>query len=305
MQTNINDAVHQPMPTFLVIGAPKCGTTAMYHTLQQHPQIYMSSVKEPGFFSFADHQPAFCGPGGESFNQQRITRLQAYQALFQDGLSAVARGEASPQYLNGYRMAQTAQNLYTYLPQVKLIAILRQPIERAWSAFYFNRQRQREPLADFEAAWRASPSRRAANWPPGMSLHLPSQYYTNLQPYFALFPSEQRRIYLYEDWQNQPQSLLKDIADFLGVDASLMPKQIRQANVTYQARWPWVDGLIKRYQTRLPRRFQQKLILWIRTMNQRKPPALHPALRHRLTLEISEEIVQLQNLLGRDLSHWF
>lgn len=131
------------------------------------------------------------------------------------------------------------------------------------------------------------------------------QRITRLQAYQTLFPSEQRRIYRYADWQNQPQRLLRDIADFLSVDASLMPKQIRQANVTYQVRWPWVDGLIKRYQTRLPQRFQQKLILCIRTMNQRKPPALNPALRHRLTREISDEIVQLQNLLGRDLSHWF
>ena len=87
------------MPNFLIIGAAKSGTTALYHYLKQHPQIYMSPVKEPRFFAYEGEQLAFCGPGDQRIKDSSITDIDTYQLLFRDVLNETAIGEASPVYL--------------------------------------------------------------------------------------------------------------------------------------------------------------------------------------------------------------
>src|SRR5688572_28750810 len=87
------------MPNFLIIGPAKSATTSVYHYLDQHPQIYMSPVKEPRFFAYEGEKPAFVGPGDEAFANSSITEIDAYRALFRGVTGEVAIGEASPNYL--------------------------------------------------------------------------------------------------------------------------------------------------------------------------------------------------------------
>ncbi|GIK72622.1 MAG: sulfotransferase [Chloroflexota bacterium] len=296
-----------PAPDFLIIGPPKCGTTALYAVLAQHPQVSMSRIKEPYFFAFDGQPPAFVGPGAEHYRRTAITSWDAYQALFADRGEHLVRGEASPLYLTSYQPERTAANIHRRLPDARLIAILRQPAERAYSQFTYRRQQGFEPLADFRQALAAEERRIAANWPPACRYWRNSLYFTHLTPYFALFPREQIRVYLYDDLVSEPQALLADLCAFLGIEPSLLPVQMERINVTTWTRSRLIDWLL-RHSRRLsawaPAALRQQIGRRLRAWNQVKPPPLDPILRRELTTSYRDEIGHLQALISCDLSHW-
>ena len=127
------------MPNFLIIGAMKSGTTALYYYLEQHPDIYMSPVKEPNFFSSHKQENA----------ADTVTEFGIYRQLFSGGSGKKAIGEASHSYL--YEPGAAAE-IRRYIPEAKLIAILRNPIERAYSHFLHMVRSGTEPLDDFARA---------------------------------------------------------------------------------------------------------------------------------------------------------
>src|SRR5580765_3646808 len=119
------------LPNFLIIGAGKSGTTALYEYLKQHPQVYMSPVKEPRFFAFEGESVNFGGPWGERLNPEvmAFNSIASYSALFEDVEDETAIGEASPIYLWA---AKAAARIHRRVPDARLIAILRDPVERAY-----------------------------------------------------------------------------------------------------------------------------------------------------------------------------
>ena len=295
------------LPNFLLIGPPKCGTSALYAALARHPQIYMSPVKEPYFFAFDGQPPIFAGPGGDYFHQHAVTDGEAYTRLFAAAHDQRARGEASTIYLTNYRPERTATNIRQYLPEARLVAVLRQPAERAYSGFTFCRALGIEPQADFRQALAAEDQRVAANWRPGFRYWRNGLYAQNLTPYFDRFPSSQIRIYLYEDLREQPQALLADLYGFLGVDPLLKPVQMQRRNVTHWERSRWMSKLLgARWSVKawLPETMRHAVGAWLRGWNRVKPPPLDPVLRSELTEGYRDEIVRLQDLIRRDLSHW-
>jgi len=296
-----------PVPNFLIIGPPKCGTTALYGTLAGHPQVFMSRVKEPYFFAFEDHPPAFAGPGAEHYRQHAVTDWESYQALFAGADGYAAIGEASPLYLTHYQPAQTAEAIRRRLPDVRLVAVLRQPAERAYSQFTYRRQQGHEPLRDFAAALAAEDQRIAANWSPACRYRRNGAYFSNLTPYFERFPREQLRIYLYDDLKDRPAEMLADLCAFLHLDPALMPGTVAPRNVTIWQRSQALGSLLRQpgwTKALLPTRLRRALGSRLRAWNRVKPPALEPALRADLTLGYREELLRLQDLIGRDLGHW-
>jgi hypothetical protein len=287
------------VPNFLLIGPPKCGTTALYPALTRHPQVYGSPVKEPYFFAFDGQIPAFAGPGARLYRNMAVTTWEAYLAFFAAATDEFALGEGSPLYLTSYQPERTAANIRRRLPDVRLIAVLRQPAERAYSQFTYRRQQGFEPLADFRQALDAEERRIAANWPPACRYWHNSYYFTTLSPYFALFPHSQIRIDLYDDMIARPQTLLADLCAFLDIDPSLRPPQIERINET-----AWPRSRLVRFVQRRMRVLGLLLPSRLRTWNRITPPPLSPALRRELTESYREEIDHLQVLIGRDLSHW-
>ncbi|EPZ44556.1 hypothetical protein N007_10785 [Alicyclobacillus acidoterrestris ATCC 49025] len=151
------------LPNFLVIGAAKAGTTALYRYLSQHPEVFMPSIKEPNYFALANREVRFQGPGDDRTNRSSITRFADYQALFDEADGYQAVGEASPMYLY---TADAANRIHDLIPNVKLIVILRDPVERAHSAYLHLRRDEREPLANFADAIAAEEERIAKHWAP-------------------------------------------------------------------------------------------------------------------------------------------
>jgi hypothetical protein len=288
------------MPNFLIIGAAKSGTTAVYHCLKQHPQIYMSPVEEPYFFAFVKNPPAFWGPGTEALRRRAVVRLDDYQALFEGVTTETALGEASAIYLSSYYPDATAQSIGGYIPHVRLIAILHQPADRAYARFVFNRLCNDEPLANFRQVLAEEPARIRANWRPGFRYQLNGFYYANIRPYFERFPREQIRVYLYDDWLTNPRQVLHDIFGFLGVDDTFRPNIAKQHDASFMPRSSAGNGFLRNSQPLktflkpvLPQTVRHKLISILHSFNQKKIPPLEPELRRQLTDEYRDDILKL------------
>ena len=115
------------MPNFFIIGAGKSGTTSLYHYLKQHPDVFMSTVKEPLFFAFAGQHVTWAGPGAEKLVSRAITSLEDYQALFHEGFGRTALGEASSAYLYypveefGFDIAKEHPAIAAWLERMKAL----------------------------------------------------------------------------------------------------------------------------------------------------------------------------------------
>ncbi len=293
------------LPNFLIIGAQKGGTSALYDALKLHPQIWMSPGKEPAFFAATDGVPAFDGP---PYRTRWITDLDVYEALFAGGAQARAIGEASTLY-SFWHTDQTAAAIQNYAPDMRLLAILRQPAERAYSAFHFVRQQGMEPLADFQEALRAEKSR--GRWHPTFRYAQNGKYSIHLKPYFERFPRAQIRIYLYEDWNNDPEGVIRDICRFLEIDEMFIPAMAARRNVTRITRSEALKIFLKRphplkalLRPLLPARWRKNMVKQMHRWNESPLPPLNPALRRELTESYRKDILKLQDLIGRNLSHW-
>lgn len=296
-------------PNFLIIGAQKCGTTALYDALRQHPEIYMSPVKEPFYFILNGTPPPFPIPSEEYRAQLRYTD-ESYAALFQGATGQRAIGEASAIYLSSYQPARTAANIYAFNPQMRLIALVRQPADRAYSAFHYYQGRNFEPEQTFCAALAAEPVRRKGNDLPDVRHFANGCYFANLKPYFDRFPREQLRVYLYEEWNQQPAAVLRDLFAFLGVDDHVMIEPERK-NVTFSYRHAWLQHFLNKpnaarqmLEIIVRGRLRAGLYRRVKRYNRVKLPILDPQLRQELTERYRTDIEQLQTLIGRDLSHW-
>lgn len=296
------------MPNFLIIGAAKSGTTSLYNYIQQHPAVYMSSNKEPRFFAFEGKRPDFRGPGDDPVAYKGVvTDMESYKQLFAGVSGEVAIGEASTHYLYN---PEVPAKIRRHLPEVRLIAMLRDPVERAYSSFMHKRREGFEPHTDFETALQEEPSRIRGNW--ALLWHYKSMgfYYEQVKRYFELFDREQIRIYLYEDFRSDPLSVTRDIFRHLGVDESFKPDMA----IKHNAGGVPISRLLQRFlNSRNPVKRMVRPLLSedmahriadkIRRRNLRKPD-IDPGLRARLIEDYREDILKLQDLLQKDLSAW-
>ncbi len=187
------------LPNFLIIGAAKSGTTSLYVYLMQHPEIYMSPVKETHFFSFDSESKMTKGPGDPI--HKAITDFNEYQALFDGVTDEKAIGEASTSYL--YR-PEAPGRIHKILPDAKLIAILRNPADRAFSAYMHVVRDERETAKDFAEALSYEENRKAAGWEPIWHFTSVGHYYEHLKRYYDLFHPDQIKVYLHEDLNDHP-----------------------------------------------------------------------------------------------------
>lgn len=296
------------LPNFLVIGAGKSGTSSLYRYLGQHPQIYMSPLKEPRFFAFEGQKLDFRGPGDKEGLRSSVVDIESYRRLF-DGVSGEkAIGEASPLYMYSPKVIERIEH---YIPETKLIAILRDPAERAYSAFLHMVRDGREPLDDFAEALREEEARVKRNYAPGWRYKEGGFYYAQLSRYFERFGKEQIRVFLYEDLKTDPAVLLRDVFEFLGVDDGFVPNMSTRYNVSGVPRNKnWHTFLTKPNPIKasmkpfVSARLRRRLKHGLKNRNLDEPPQLSPETRRQLIEVYREDVSRLQDLIQRDLSHW-
>ena len=293
------------LATFLVVGAAKSGTTALYEHLRQHPQIFMCPVKETNFLALDGTRPDFGGPRAEILNTDAIWRAEDYVELFSGATDQRARGEVCPRYLF---KAGTAGRIKRRLPDVRIVAVLRNPVERAFSSFAMYRRDGFEPAATLAEAMADEPRRLRENW--AYAIHVDYGFYgRQLQEYFDAFPREQIRCYLYEDFVADPGAFFADLLEFIGVDPGFRPDMSRRHNPSGMIRNPILRALwtrthgIRGAAPLLPKAWRRRVAAFF--VSRAMDPLPFPDETRRQLVEIyRDDIEHLQRLLGRDLGHW-
>ncbi len=301
------------MPNFLIIGAMKSGTTSLYRYLKQHPQVYMSPVKEPNFFALEGEKLNWNGPEGPAEVKRRICEeatvtVEEYRALFQQASNETAIGEASPWYL--YSPGAPGR-IRRYIPEAKLIAVLRNPADRAYSAFLQFVRDGREPLDDFTQALQAERERIKNNWKWIWHYKNMGFYYAQLKRYYETFEQEQIRVYLYEDLNDDPIKVLEDIFQYLRVDGSFTPDTSRRHNISGIPRNRVLLKLVTRaYPIRtvlkpfLPEVLRKQISKGLHNITLSEAPPLRQEVRRELIEVYRHDVMKLQDLIQRDLSGW-
>lgn len=284
-------------PTFMIIGAAKCGTTSIFNYLAQHPDIYGAPGKEPNYFALAGRSLPLPGPGSDAFRmhhlyQTTVTDWDAYRRMFDGSERHVAAGEASVRYLF---CPAAPERIHKALPQTRLIAILRDPAARIFSHYNMNVQLGLEPLP-IHAALRAEARRTAAGWGWDWRYTAVSRYAEQLDRYYALFPRDQIAVYFYEDFARRPRETLAAMFRHIGVSDDFAADMSERGMVPYRPRIAalnhWLlapDGLRRRLTAGRKGRLTGPIIERLRNWNMAPAPKLDPALRAELTLAMAGE----------------
>ncbi len=300
------------LPHFLLIGTAKSGTVSLYHYLRQHPDIFMCPVNECNFFVLEklDTMTALQGPGDRNTAVSYcIWDKTEYEALFTAAQPHQKIGESSPLYLYS---PLAPLNIQRHLPQARLIVILRQPADRAYANYLHYRRAGIEPLPDFAQALAAEAGRMADGWGPWPFWHYQQVgFYTDqLARYYDCFSPEEIMVCLYDDLQANPVQLLQKMFAFVGVDERFVPNTAVRHNIGGQPQNQRLYQLMTRanplktiINVMLPSPIRRHIRDSIHGWNVVYPP-LDPALRQQLNATYRADILRLQSLIGRDLSHW-
>lgn len=218
------------LPNFLIIGAQKAGTTTLYRLLSSHPDIFMPSMKEPGFFirGFPDpvrfqmlrrpddgrHAEPVGSRGGGCYT------LEEYTALFEPGVAFPLRGEASTPYLPS---PYAAKRIAELLPDARLIVLLRDPVQRAFSAYNYNLSRGQEPARTFADAIASELRGERDDWVYGWRYLYSGRYAEHLRRYLEVFPREQLEVYRFEALRADAGAVFAEACRFLGVEPTAGP----------------------------------------------------------------------------------
>lgn len=291
-------------PNFFIIGAPKCGTTALYEYLRPHPNVFLPDFKSPHYF--AEDMPA-----SRSFRS-----LDEYLAIFRGaGPQHLAVGEATVFYL--YSQVAVAKILQ-FDPAARLIAMIRNPVEMipALHNEYLFEQYEDEPR--LEAAWDLQePRRRGERLPAKCPAPQMLQYFEvaafgrQLQRLFRGCPREQVKIIVFDDFAARTGEIYDEVLQFLEIPSDRRT-DFRPINQRKAARWFWLQDTLYLYRIPLPLRaagrklglhhVHRKLVQW--NTASRAGQQVDAAFRQRLAEAFRQDVRLLSDLLDRDLMHW-
>jgi hypothetical protein len=295
------------VPNFIVIGAAKAGTTALHYILDQHPEIFMCPMKEPSFFWAYGRKVDLVGPGAEVLKYRYVDDWTQYQELFTGASDEKAIGESSVRYIS---YPHSPELIHRFIPQVKLVAILRNPVERAFSSYTHYLRDGMEPCTDLGEAIQQELRGDRQGWTFGLYLNQ-GLYHAHLERYLQYFNRRQIHIALYEDMQNDPEAFLRDLFSFLEVDEGFEPDFSQRHNVSGIIRnpflrWIWTrsNGLRAALRPLLAERVRHMAFEWFMAGQELGKPAFPDDVRNRLRDYYREDILRLQDLLQRNLSRW-
>jgi len=289
------------LPNFIVIGAAKAGTTALYWYLEEHPDVFMSPVKETNYFAYGVDERGNLLYGDPDVHRFPIKTLEEYEQLFEGAGTAPAVGEASPIYLE---CPQAADRIRSRLPAVRLICSIRHPVDRAYSDYLmYLRRRGRifdpERQLSVTAEWAVPDSR----W---MQV---SRYYQQLERYFGAFPRDQIHVMLFDDLKTDAAGAVQGVYRWLGIDSGFVPDFDTPHALGGMPANRFLEGLFTSSAIgRVVRPWVPKQATnWVkrlRSRNLRQAPSLPKDLRQELTRPFHDDIRKTSELIGRDLQHW-
>jgi hypothetical protein len=219
----------EKLPNFFIVGAAKSGTTSLYEYLRLHPEVYMAPIKETHHFSTDIDNTKFRPNYARSLNKDLSKFLESdmeegifhafvkdsneYVQLFKKVKDEKAIGEVTNSYLYSH---EAAKNIITKFPSAKVVMMLRNPVDRAFSHYLMDLRIGYE-TEDFMTALKKDMARNPKGW--GISnLYVEvGMYSEQIKRYLEIFQKDQLRIYLFDDFVKNPEATMKDLFRFLGV----------------------------------------------------------------------------------------
>lgn len=299
-------------PDLFIIGAAKSGTTSLYEYLKGHPEVFMSASKEPRYFA----------PDLQSWSGHNLRYgedLDRYLALFAPAGDEKRLGEASARYIYSHEAPRLIRD---FQPKPYIVAMLRNPVDMAYSLHNELVAEGAEDITDFEQALQAEETRRAGGRVPArrnakMFLYRDrAKYAEQLERWFDTFPRERIHVVIFEDFKDDAAGTFRALLEFLDVDPSYQPPSFSSHNVGWAprsrtlqkiARMPLPQWLVWKAMPRvlgegrarsLVRVYQNSAIY--RRAERRRP--LRPELRRQLEQEFAADVARLSVMLGRDLA---
>jgi Sulfotransferase family len=311
------------LPNFFIVGAPKAGTTALYAYLDQHPQVYMSPLKEPSYFAFemrpenfsARLRPridlemrALANYLQSDMREKRfgglVSSWEDYLKLFRNVSDEIAIGEATACYL----WSQTAPtNIAACIPHAKIVINLRNPVDRAFSQ-YLQMLTMGTIRWSFRETIDANLHRQAQQFGEWWPLLEFGHYHEQVTRYLNEFPRSQIHISFYEDLEREPRGLMSDLFTFLGVDPDFSADVSSRHHEPQVPKLPGTAYFLKKWGLwpRLRNLTPRSLRPHLRTLllRSRASLAMESADRAFLTDYYRDDVIKLANLLDRDLTAW-
>jgi hypothetical protein len=310
------------LPDFFLVGAVKAGTTALHLFLDQHPEIYMSPVKETNFFSQADMDEAHFnrdyrhdvnvgldryleGPMNRTIHIANVQRWDQYRKLFRDATGYRMVGEASNSYL---LCPSAAAAIAEARPEARILMMLRNPVDRAWSQYIMNLRLGKTLSEDFIEEFEADSAAEHQGWGVSHNYRELGRYAGQLERFYAHFPRERVKVLLYDDYRADPAAAMRDIFAFLGVDPDVRVDTDRRPNEAAVPRFKRLNyllfqsGIVNRVKRMVPESWKgaAKNAMFskadIPTIGERERAYLRDVYR--------EDVGRLGELLGRDLGGW-
>jgi len=274
-------AVAVRLPTFLIIGAMRSGTTSLAHSLRAHPDIFMPSRKELHFFDFNFHRG-----------------VQWYASNFDRATTERAIGEATP---NLMYLEEALPRMAEVVPDAALIAILRNPVDRAYSHYWY-RVAIREEHLGFREALAAERQRLDSGDLRSRARYSyldRGRYLRQLLRVCEYYRREALKVLLFEDLRGSPLDVYRSLCGFLGVAEDVETMGLDSPSNSFRMLH---SRTVRRVSSRMPRKARR----FINRLNTRELayPPLDPSIRAELLADFEEDNAALASWLGRDLSHW-
>jgi len=203
---------------FFVVGAARSGTTSLYNYFIQHPEIYLPKIKELNYFSEVESKDLslYDKPQKNQFYHTKIIKsAKVYEGLFKEASDHQIKGDISPSYMWD---KNTAQRIFDYNPNAKIIISLRNPVYRAFSHYVMNFGIGQETHVTFGEALKAP---KENIWGGGNLYTELGEYYEAIKPYYKLFKPENIKTLIFEDWTAQKEKTLEELFLFLNVNPSI------------------------------------------------------------------------------------
>lgn len=299
-------------PNLFIAGAAKGGTTTLHYALDQHPQVFMSRKKEPGYFAWPEEDLQFIN-NGKLITQPRflVNHLKEYLALFEEGSDKKIRGESSTSYLFFHEKAiANIKRIHPDPEQVKILIALRNPVDRAFSQ-YMHKLRDGAESLSFEEALEKEQWRKENNWHFDYQYVARGMYFNQVKAFLENFPLV--KIYLSDDLRTDPAGVVNSLEDFLKIDRAPLdfgdelnvsgePK-VEALNRFLKKKNPLKSFLGKLLPKELRRKARLKVQSTIYKYNLEKKE-MNPETQERLKKVFRDDVLKLQDLIGRDLSSW-
>ncbi|MHC4757050.1 MAG: sulfotransferase family protein [Planctomycetota bacterium] len=298
-------------PNFFIVGQPRCGTSALHTFMAQHPDIYMSPAKEPHHFCKDIIQQSDDFYGHKEY-YLKYRSLEDYMALFSDITNETIIGESTANYLYS---KVAAEEIFNFNPDAKIIAILREPVDFLYSWYGYLFSRLQENAESFEKAIELEAARKNGNQitqtieaPCRLFYSERIKYYEQLKRFYDIFPKENIKIIIFDDFQADNEVVYKQILSFLQLDTDF-DADFSKVNVRKNPRFRKLNqiilhpGIVKPLKVIIPSSVRAKMTRMVHKLfyNQKQPQPLGEDFKKQLMLKFKPEVAKISDFLDIDL----